>query len=64
LRGLPKGAEESPAHAVAIGKTRLPGDDVDRMAALLHHQAGGLNAQVLDRPRRGRPSAMRFGGLP
>jgi hypothetical protein len=27
----------------------LPGDDVDRMAALLHHQASGLDAQVLDR---------------
>ena len=49
LRWLSKGAQEGAAHAVAIGKTRLPGDDVDRMAALLHHQAGGLDAKVLDR---------------
>jgi hypothetical protein len=27
----------------------LLGDDFDRMATLLHHQAGGLDAQVLDR---------------
>src|SRR5712675_2196513 len=46
---LSKGAQEGAAHAVAIGETRLPGDDVDRMAALLHHQAGGLDAKVLDR---------------
>src|SRR5258708_24744797 len=49
LRWLSKGAQEGAAHAVAIGKTRLPGDDFDRMAALLHHQAGGLDAQLLDR---------------
>jgi hypothetical protein len=29
---LSKGAQEGAAHAVAIGKTRLLGDDVDRMA--------------------------------
>jgi hypothetical protein len=46
---LSEGAQEGAAHAVAIGKTRLPSDDVDRMAALLHHQPGGLDAQVLDR---------------
>ena len=46
---LSEGAQEGAAHAVAIGKTRLPGDNVDRMAALLHHQPGGLDAQVLDR---------------
>src|SRR5258707_4617210 len=46
---LSKGAQEGAVHAVAIGETRLPGDDVDRMAALLHHQAGGLDAQGLDR---------------
>src|SRR5258707_4533725 len=46
---LSKGAQEGAAHAVAIGKTRLPGDDVDRMAALHHHQAGGLDTKVLDR---------------
>ncbi len=49
LRRLPEGAQEGAAHAVAIGKTRLPGDHLDRMAALLHHQPGGLEAQVLDR---------------
>jgi hypothetical protein len=49
LRRLAKGAQEGAAHAVAIGKTRLPNDDVDRAAALLHHQPGGFDAQVLDR---------------
>ena len=49
LRRLSKGAQEGAAHAVAIDETRLPGDDVDRVAALLHHQAGGLDAKVLDR---------------
>jgi hypothetical protein len=39
VRRRAKGA----AHAVAIGETRLPRDDVDRMAALLHHQPGGLD---------------------
>jgi hypothetical protein len=42
LRRLAERAQEGAAHAVAIGKTGLPSDDVDRMAALLHHQAGGL----------------------
>jgi hypothetical protein len=45
---LSKGAQESPAHAVTVGKTCLPGDDINRMAALLHHQARGLDAQVFD----------------
>jgi len=27
--------------AVTIGKGRLPRDDIDRVAALLHHQARG-----------------------
>ena len=49
LGWLSEGAQEGAAHAVAISKTRLPGDDVDRMTALLHHQPGGFNAQVLDR---------------
>ena len=44
LRRLSEGAQEGAADPVAIGKTGLPGDDVDRMAALLHHQAGGLDA--------------------
>src|ERR1700682_1114030 len=46
---LSEGAQEGAAHAVAIGKTGLPGDDVDRMTAPLHDQPGGLDAQVLDR---------------
>jgi hypothetical protein len=33
---------------VAIGKTNLPSDDVDRMSALLRHEPGRLDAQVLD----------------
>jgi hypothetical protein len=44
LRWLSEGAQESATHAVAISKTRLPGDDVDRMAALLHHQARSLDS--------------------
>src|SRR5258706_193946 len=31
LRWLPECAQEGTAHAVTIGKTRLPGDDFDRM---------------------------------
>jgi hypothetical protein len=50
LRGLSKGAPEGAAHPVAIGETRLPGDDVDRMEALLHHQPGGLDAQISRMP--------------
>ena len=42
-------SSDGAAHAVAIRKTRLPSDDIDRTAALLHHQPGGLDAQVLDR---------------
>ena len=69
---LSEGAQKSAAHAIAIGKTRLPGDDVDRMAALFHHQPGGLNAQVLDRPgiceaqprQAADGSAARRGGAP
>jgi hypothetical protein len=49
LRRLTEVAQEGAAHSVAIGKTRLLGDDVDRVAALFHHRAGGLDAQILDR---------------
>jgi L-aminopeptidase/D-esterase-like protein len=49
LRRLSESAQEGAAHAVAISKTRLLGDDVDRMAAPLHHKPGSLDAQVLDR---------------
>ena len=49
LRRLSEGAQKGAAHAVAIGTTGLPSDHVDRMAALLHHQPGRLDAQVLDR---------------
>jgi hypothetical protein len=31
LRLLSEGAQEGAAHAVAIGKARLPGDDIDRI---------------------------------
>src|SRR3984893_18442565 len=53
LRRLPQGAQEGAAQAGAIGEARLPSDDVDRMPALLHHQPGGLDAQVLDSFGRG-----------
>jgi len=43
LRRLSEGAQKGAAHAVAIGKTGLPRDDVNRVAALLHHQPGGLD---------------------
>src|SRR5690242_18021617 len=49
LRRLSEGAQEGTPHSVAISKTRVPSDDIDRMAALLHHQSGCLDAQVLDR---------------
>jgi len=52
LRRLSESAQEVAAHAVAIGKTRLSGDDFDRMAALLHHQPSGLDAQVLENSRK------------
>jgi hypothetical protein len=52
LRRLSEGAQEGAAHAVTIGKTGLPSDDVDRVAALLHHQSGSLDAQILYRLRR------------
>jgi hypothetical protein len=31
LRRLSEGAQEGAAHAVAIDKARLPGDDIDRI---------------------------------
>jgi hypothetical protein len=49
LGRLSEGAQEGATHTVAIGKSRLLGDDVDRMAALLHHQPGGLDPEVLNR---------------
>jgi hypothetical protein len=49
MRRLSKRSQKSAAHAVAIGKAGLPGDQVDRMAALFHHQARGLDAKVLHR---------------
>ncbi len=55
LRRLSEGAQEGAAHAVAIGEARFPSDDDDRMAALLHHQPGSLDPQVLDRPGRRLP---------
>jgi hypothetical protein len=36
-------------HTVAVGKTRLPRDDIDGMTALLHHQPSGLDPQILNR---------------
>src|SRR5258708_30035637 len=46
---LSEGAQKGAAHAVAIGEAGLPGDDVDRMPALLHHQPGGLDPQIFHR---------------
>src|ERR1700704_3039558 len=37
LRWLSEGAQEGATHTIAVGETRLPSDDVDRMTALLHH---------------------------
>jgi hypothetical protein len=48
LRRLSEATQESPPHAVAIGDSGLPSDDFDRMATLLHQQAGGLDSQCLD----------------
>ena len=52
LGWLAKGAQEGAAHAFAIGEPGLPRDDFDRVAPLLHHQPGGLDAQMFDRLRR------------
>ena len=52
LRWLSEGAQEGVPHTVTVDKTRLPSDDIDGMAALLHHQPGGLYSQVLDRLSR------------
>src|SRR5580700_8234873 len=49
LRRLTEGAQEGAAHALAVGETRLGGDDVDRVPALLHHQPRGFDAKMLDR---------------
>jgi hypothetical protein len=49
LRRLSESAQERTAHAVAVGKTRLLSDDFNRMPTLLHHHAGGLDAQILHR---------------
>jgi hypothetical protein len=49
LRRLSEGAQKGAPHAVAIGKTRLPGNDLDWVPTLLQHQPGGLDAQLLDR---------------
>jgi hypothetical protein len=49
-RRLAKGAQKGAAHAVAIGEAGLPGDDIDRMPALLHHhQPDGFDMQIFDR---------------
>jgi hypothetical protein len=44
-----RSAQEGAAHTVAIGKAGLPGDDIDRMLALLHHQPGGFDTQIFHR---------------
>jgi hypothetical protein len=49
LRRLAEGAQERAAHALAVGEAGLAGHDVDRVAALLHHQPRGLDPQILDR---------------
>ena len=48
LRRLPERAQEGAPHAIAVAKSRLARDDIDRVSALFHHQPGGLYAQVLD----------------
>jgi hypothetical protein len=58
LRRLSEGAQERPPHAFAVGKSGLAGDDVDWMPALLHHQARGFDAQILN-GLRGRLSRLR-----
>jgi hypothetical protein len=41
-RRLPERAQEGAPHAIAVAKSRLAGHDIDRVAALFHHQPGGL----------------------
>jgi len=47
LRRLAEGAQECPAHLVAIAETGLPRDGFDRVPALLHERARRFHAQVL-----------------
>src|ERR1051326_5201857 len=49
LGRLAEGAQEGAAHPIALREAGLPGADFDRVAAVLHHQASGLDAQALDR---------------
>jgi hypothetical protein len=48
LRRLPEGAQESAAHALAIGKPGVTRDDVNRMPTFFHHQTRCFDPQVLN----------------
>ena len=48
LRRLSKGAQKCAAHALAVRKTGLRSNDIDRVTALLDHQPGCFDTQVLD----------------
>jgi len=44
LRRLAEGAQERAAHALAIGEAGFARNHLDRVLALLHHQARGFDA--------------------
>lgn len=44
LRRLSEGAQKRASHALAVGEARLVGNHIHGMAALLHQQAGRLDA--------------------
>jgi hypothetical protein len=52
LRRLADDAQKGSAYPFPISKARLDSNDVERVAALLQHQPGGFDPQVLDRPGR------------
>jgi hypothetical protein len=48
-RRLTKRPPESPPHALAVRKTRLPRDNFDRMSPLLHQKPCSFDPELLDR---------------
>src|SRR3546814_13833207 len=53
LGRLTERPDECAPHPLAIRKAGFGGDSLNRMACLLHHDARGLDPQVLDRLGRG-----------
>ena len=49
LRRLAQHPQEGPAHALLVAEAGLGGDDANRVAALLDHQARGVEPEAFDR---------------